>query len=56
MRASVNLLAVLTLFSPTYVCPCPTQKEFDPLQEFSVDKELITVSGISAGGAFASQV
>ena len=54
MKAPVIYLAVLTLSSG--VSSCSTQTEFEPLSQFFVDKEFITVSGISAGGAFATQV
>ena len=60
MTALVINLAALTLCILTYkttgVSSCSTQTEYEPLQEFSVDKEFITVSGISAGAAFATQV
>ena len=52
----MRALVVLTLCILTYASACPTQLEYEPLQEFSVDKERITVSGISAGAAFATQV
>ena len=52
MRAVV----VLTFSILTCASACSTQTEYEPLQEFSVDKERITVSGISAGAAFATQV
>ena len=60
MAALVINLAAFTLCILTYettgVSSCSTQTEYEPLQEFSVDKEFITVSGISAGAAFATQV
>ena len=56
MKALVIYLAILTLSIPTNVSSCSTQTEFEPLPEFSVDNEFITVSGISAGAAFATQV
>ena len=52
----MRALVVLTLSILTYASACSTQTEYEPLQEFSVDKERITVSGISAGAAFATQV
>ena len=52
----MRALVVLTLSILTFSSACPTQLEYEPLQEFSVDEERITVSGISAGAAFATQV
>ena len=52
----MRALVFLILFFLTCVLAFSTQTEYEPLQEFSVDRERITVSGISAGAAFATQV
>ena len=52
----MRALVFLILSFLTCVFAFSTQTEYEPLQEFSVDRERITVSGISAGAAFATQV
>ena len=52
----IHFSVLITSILVASIPPCWTQSEFEALPEFLVDKEFITVSGISAGGAFATQV
>ena len=52
----IHFSVLITSILVSSVTPCLTQSEFEALPEFLVDKEFITVSGVSAGGAFATQV